>query len=84
LYQLYVRPRLSRGVKNRLKRRLLPRMETVMPQPSMETIDRILERVRPDGERFMQLLGLETPWWDLDAVRAKYAQPQASPEVSVR
>ncbi len=72
LYRRLVRPLLSNALKKQWKHRLLPRLDDVIRQPKMETIDRILSQVSEDNDRLAELLGLEQPLWDLEALRTKY------------
>jgi hypothetical protein len=72
LYQRLVRRLLSEAARKRWKRRLLPRIDTVIRPPSMETIDLIISRVEDDQRQLTQMLGLDEPMWDLKAIRAHH------------
>jgi hypothetical protein len=74
IYKLWLR----RAVPDRLRRRVFqligPRAPAPPPPPRPDTVDFLVERLRPDAERLRELLGDDAPAWDLEATRRKYAE----------
>lgn len=78
-YQRFLRPLL----KPETRRKILSKLSSPPPgrpgSPSLETIEYLIEKVRPDAERLAAYLGREKPIWDFEKVRAKYAKAAESP-----
>ena len=73
-YKLWLRRAVPDGLRKRLFRLLAPRPPDRPAPPSLETIDYLIERLRPDTEHLRQLIGPEAPTWDLEATRRKFAE----------
>lgn len=72
-YQRWVRPWLPRSVRSALRRLILPEAPPRPAPPSLATVDLVLERVAGDVAALSRWSGRDEPLWDLDAVRASFA-----------
>ena len=77
IYKLWLR----RAVPERLRKRLFELLAPHPPErsvpPRLETIDYLIERLRPEAERLRELLGPDAPAWDFEATRRKYKERSA-------
>lgn len=72
LYRGVLRPLLSSGLKERVRRLVLPKARALEP-PTLETVEYVVGQVRSDAERLGAIMGLAGPPWDFEKVRKKYA-----------
>ena len=72
MFQTMVRPLMPPFVRNLLRPVLLKRTVKAHIAPTMKTIDRIIEGIEDDQQRFCELVGWRHPAWDFQAVRDKY------------
>lgn len=79
LYRTWLRPFLSRKQRSRLRDLLLPKAPDRPDLPSLDTVDYILDRVRPDLGLLQTLTAWNDPPWDLDLVRRRHATVSAGP-----
>jgi hypothetical protein len=73
LYRSWIRPRLPRSVRDRLRRLSMRPAPPRPAPPSPATVDYILDRVGEDVAALQALMGAAGPLWDFDAVRRHYA-----------
>jgi len=73
LYKKVLRPLLSPGARDRIRKAILPRANVTQVPPTPETIDWMLEQLAPDAEALASLLGQPAPVWDPEKVRRKFA-----------
>lgn len=72
LYKRVVRPLLSAGVRDRIRRMILPRAQAPQIPPTAETIEWMLAQLASDGERLARIMGSSGPVWDAQKVREKH------------
>lgn len=73
IYRGFVRTLIPPKTRLRLFQFFLPKAPPRPDPPSIETLDYIIERVRPNMDQLIDLLGPSAPRWDLDEVRTRYA-----------
>jgi hypothetical protein len=78
LWRMRIRPLIPERLRQRLRDRFLARAPERPPPPTPETIDYLIEQLAPDAERLRAIVGQDQPLWDLEATRARYAQPVGS------
>lgn len=72
-YRAWIRPWLSRSVRTRLRKAILPKPPPRPVPPSVDTVDYILDSVRDDAFALQRLMRSREPLWDLEAVRESFA-----------
>ncbi len=77
LYRSLVRPILSPGVRQSLRRFLLPRAPQHAETPSAQTVEHIIDELAEDVERLRVIMGADEPLWNLE--RALATASSASP-----
>jgi hypothetical protein len=77
-YRRWIRPRLSRPLRTRLRLRVTPSAPPRPRPPSLATVDYILDEIARDVASLPQLAGWSEPLWDLDAVRQRFAEGVAN------
>ena len=72
LYKNCLRPLLPLEVRERFRKRFLPKPPPPPPAPNTETLDRLIETFRPEVTALSSLAGkpADSPLWDLDKVRS--------------
>lgn len=73
VYRRVIRPLMPRALKDRLKRRMLPKTTPRPEPPTRETVDWMIEQVAEDADRLASIMGTSGPVWDFEAERLKYA-----------
>ena len=71
-YRRLVRPLLSAGVRDRVRKAILPRAKATQISPTPETVEWMLGQLAPDAEALAGLLGESGPVWDPARVRQKF------------
>ncbi|GAB4109199.1 MAG: sulfotransferase [Phycisphaeraceae bacterium] len=71
LYQNWIRPHVSIKARDMFRRMLLPKAEKPKAELTPELAYRLAEQLIPDQEQLADMLGRDTPLWDL---RQKYQQ----------
>lgn len=79
LYRSYIRPWVSRPVRTKIRRLVMPPAGERPSPPSLATVDRILDAVEDDQVELQRMLGAEVPLWDLQEVRARYLATEDEP-----
>ena len=74
LYRNILRGAIPVRFRHFLYRTVFPRGPDRPPPPSPETVAMVIDRVREDAERLRVIAGRSEPFWDLDAVLAKYGR----------
>ncbi|MGP1345829.1 MAG: sulfotransferase [Phycisphaerales bacterium] len=77
-YIRYIRPMLAPETRRRVLSWFSPTPPPRPAPPSAETIDRLIDALRPDADRLAEYLGRSEPIWDFEGVRAKHAQQRPS------
>jgi hypothetical protein len=73
-YQRLIRPLLPPSARRKIVSAVTPPPPPRPGRPSMDTIEYLIDKVKPDAEKLAAYLGRTTPIWDFDAVRAKHAK----------
>ncbi len=88
LYQEIGRRKLPIPLKRLAQRTFLRKAPPRPAPPRPETVDRLLDELWPEMEKLAELLGLETPMWDREALRAthhaRYAKAAQGGETEAR
>jgi len=70
-YRRIIRPLFPLRLRDRIRSVLLPKAPSRPDPPSPETVDFIIDQLKPDIERLRQMLGHDEPFWNLEAVRQR-------------
>jgi len=70
IYRRFVRPMLSAGARDSLRRFLLPKAPDHAETPSAETVRYIVNELADDVRQLSEIMGTDEPLWDLGDARA--------------
>lgn len=71
IYRRFIRPWLSLEMRDRIRARLLPKAPSKPEPPSAETLRELRERLRPEMESLVDLIGAEHPLWNEEKASQK-------------
>lgn len=78
-YRRFLRPLLPSSIKQRLRSMVLPKAPPRPDPPNAETVAWIIDQLREDLADLRQLMGLDAPVWDMNAVAAKATRERQEP-----
>jgi hypothetical protein len=76
LWRLWIRRAIPGGLRARVRDLVAPpsKLPPRPPPPRADTLDYLIDKLRPDAERLAAMVGWPTPIWDFEATRRKYVE----------
>ena len=82
IFKRFIQPATPDFLRVQLRKVLLKQARQVQKPPTLATVDLIIDTLRDDLVRLQQMVGRKTPFWDMAAVRARYASAMDAADVS--